>query len=358
MLTLKTKICELFDIRYPIIQAGMAGGPTTVDLVSAVSEAGGLGTLGAAYMPPDALRKAIREIKERTDQPFAVNIFAESSEDDYSRLAEVQQALNPFRAELGIEEVPSVYTSPNWSREQFEICLELHVPIISTAFGCLPVEQAIMAKERGIKLITMVTTVQEAIQAEQAGVDAIVAQGSEAGGHRSTFSLEGHPMGALIGTMSLVPQIVDAVKIPVIAAGGIADGRGMVASLALGAEAVQIGTRFLTAAESGAHPLYKQAIFNSTEESTVITKSFSGRPARGIRNRFIKEFEETEITPLPFPSQNSVTKDIRAAAAKNNTSAFMSLWAGQTTRMLTEEQSAKAIISSIMERAEALCSRE
>lgn len=358
MLTLKTKICGLLDIRYPIIQAGMAGGPTTADLVSAVSEAGGLGTLGAAYMTPDALRRAIQEIKERTGHPFAVNIFAESSEDDYSRLAEVQQVLNPLRKELGIEEIPADYASPNWSRQQFEICLELQVPIISTAFGCLPTEQAIMAKERGVKLLTMVTTVREAIQAEHTGVDAIVAQGSEAGGHRSTFSLEDHPMGALVGTMSLVPQVVDAVKIPVVAAGGIADGRGLVASLALGAEGVQIGTRFLLAAESGAHRSHKRAITESTEESTVITKSFSGRPARGIKNRFITEFEQSGIQPLPFPSHNTVTKDIRAAATKAGIADFMSLWAGQTTRMLENGQSAKEIIDSIMGKAEALCKTE
>lgn len=358
MLTLKTRVCELFDIHHPIIQAGMAGGPTTADLVSAVSEAGGLGTLGAAYLDPDTLRKAIQDIKRRTARPFAVNIFSESAKDDYSRLAEVQQVLNPFRKELGIEEVPAEYASSDWSRRQFEICLELQVPIISTAFGCLPTEQAIMAKEQGIKLITMVTTVREAVQAERSGVDAIVAQGSEAGGHRSTFSLEEHPLGALVGTMSLVPQIVDAVKVPVIAAGGIADGRGLAASLALGAEGVQIGTRFLVAAESGAHLFHKQAILASTEESTVVTKSFSGRPARGIRNRFITEFERSGIVPLPFPSQNTVTKEIRAAAAKQNASDFMSLWAGQTTRMLENGQSAKEIIDSIVEKAEALCKAE
>lgn len=358
MISLKTALCELLGIDYPIIQAGMAGGATTVELVAAVSEAGGLGSLGAAYMKPDDLKTAIQEIKKRTAQPFAVNIFAENSEDDYGRLSEVQQVLNPFRMELGIDEISSEYKSPDWSQAQFEICLELDVPIISTAFGCLSAEQVAKAKEKGIKLITMITTVQEAIQAEQSGVDAIVAQGSEAGGHRSTFSLEGHPMGALIGTMSLVPQVVDAVEVPVIAAGGIADGRGMVASLALGAEGVQIGTRFLSAAESGAHPLHKKAIFDSTEESAVMTKSFSGRPARGIRNRFIEEFEESGVAPLPFPSQNTVTKDIRSAAAKNNDSDFMSLWAGQTTRMLTEEQPAKEIVFSIMEQASALCNPE
>lgn len=316
MISLKTEVCRLFGIEYPIIQAGMAGGPTTVELVAAVSEAGGLGTLGAAYMAPDSLRDAIKKIRSRTSKSFGVNIFASSEQDDFGRLESVQQALSPFRTELEIKEVQDSYASPDWSKEQFDICMELGVPVISTAFGCLSPEQMKRAKEEGIKVVTMVTTVEEALMAEQAGVDAVVAQGSEAGGHRSTFSLERHPDAAQIGTMSLVPQVADAVGVPVIAAGGIADGRGLAAALVLGAEAVQIGTRFLCAKEAGTHAAHKQAIFSSTEESTVITKAFSGRPARGIKNRFIKEFEKTGTPPLPFPSQNTITKDIRAAAAK------------------------------------------
>lgn len=352
MISLKTELCGLFSMEYPIIQAGMAGGPTTPELVSAVSEAGGLGTLGAAYLAPDAMRNAITEIQSRTEKPFAVNIFASHEKDDFSRLAEVQKALAPFHSELKIEKLQSSYASPDWSAEQFEICIEKEVPIISTAFGCLSKRQMDIAKARRVKTVVMVTTVKEAQQAEQAGADAVVAQGSEAGGHRSTFSLERHPQGALIGTMSLVPQIADAVAIPVIAAGGIADGRGLVSSLALGAQAVQLGTRFLTAHEAGTHAVYKQAIFDSDEESTVITKVFSGRPARGIKNRFIEEFEKGGIAPLPFPSQNTITKDLRAAAGRNNDSAFMSLWAGQSTRMLTEEQGAADIIEAIMEQAQ------
>jgi nitronate monooxygenase len=356
MISLETEICRIFGIEYPIIQAGMAGGPTTVELVSAVSEAGGLGTLGAAYMAPSAMKTAIEEIQALTRKPFAVNIFASHEKDDFSRLEEVQKALAPFRSELKIEEVQSSYSSPDWSAEQFRICIQKGVPIISTAFGCLSPQQMETAKEHGVKVIVMATTVKEAKQAEQAGADAVVAQGSEAGGHRSTFSLEHHPNGALIGTMSLVPQIADAVNIPVIAAGGIVDGRGLVSSLVLGAQAIQVGTRFLTAKESGTHSAHKQAIFDSNEESTVITKAFSGRPARGIKNRFIEGFEKTGAAPLPFPSQNTITKDIRAAAAKNNEPEFMSLWAGQSTCMLTEEQDAAGIVRSIMEQARQILS--
>lgn len=347
LLSLKTEVCHLFGIEFPIIQAGMAGGPATSELAAAVSNAGGLGTLGAAYLDPEALRQAIAEVKAVTEKPFAVNIFTSKEQDDFSRIEEVQKALEPFRKELGIEK-PIISNSADWSRQQFEICLEMGVPVISTAFGLLETEQAEAARSAGMKIIAMATTVEEAEMAERSGVDAVVAQGSEAGGHRGTFSLKHHPDGAQIGTMSLVPQIVDAIKIPVIAAGGITDGRGLAAALALGAGAVQIGTRFLLAEEAGTHPAYQQRIIGSNEEDTVITKSFSGRPARAIKNRFIKEFEDKGTKALPFPSHNTVTRDIRNAAAKQNDSEFMSLWAGQSLRLVNKRMPASEMIREII----------
>lgn len=353
LLSFETEFCRLFGIEMPIIQAGMAGGPATAELAAAVSEAGGLGTLGAAYLEPEALRKAIAEVKAATQKPFGVNIFASKEKDDFSRLEEVQQALAPFRKELKINE-PDISSSADWSRQQFDICLEMAVPVISTAFGLLADEQMQAAKLAGIKVIAMATTVEEAKLAEQSGVAAIVAQGSEAGGHRGTFSLAQHPDGAQVGTMSLVPQVVDAVKIPVIAAGGIADGRGLAAALALGASAVQIGTRFLLAAEAGTHPAHQQRLAESNEDETTITKSFSGRPARAIKNRFIKEFEEAGTRALPFPSHNTVTRDIRTAAAGQNNSEFMSLWAGQSLRLVNKKMPAAQMMQEIMGRARAI----
>jgi nitronate monooxygenase len=161
-------------------------------------------------------------------------------------------------------------------------------------------------------------------------------------------------MGANIGTFALVPQVVDQVRIPVVAAGGIMDGRGFVAALALGAQGVQMGTRFLTAIESGAHAAYKQALLGSTEESTVITKVFSGRPARGVRNEFIRQWDASGLEPLPFPTQNTATRDIRNAAARQSNADYMSLWAGQATRLLTNGQSAEAIVAETMEQARTL----
>lgn len=352
---LRTELCEMFQIRYPIFLAGMAGGPTTPELVAAVSNAGGLGTLGAAYMKPTAIREAIQEIRQLTNAPFAVNLFSIQVTDSNARIGEAQQVLNRMREELGIETASSdPVTTPDHFEEQFEVLLEARVPVISTAFGILPEPLLQRAKAAGIRIVAMATTVQEALAAEEAGCDAIVAQGSEAGGHRGTFDIGIHPMGANIGSFALIPQVVDRVKVPVIAAGGIMDGRGLVAALVLGAQGIQMGTRFLTCRESGAHPSYKQALLESTEESTVLTKAFSGRPARGIRNSFIRNWERSGVEPLPFPTQNTITRDIRNEAARQHNPKYMSLWAGQGTRMLTSDQTAEEIIAATIREATAI----
>lgn len=350
-LHLHTALCEQLDIHYPIVQAGMAGGPTTAALVAAVSEAGGLGTLGAAYMEPKAIRETIREIRRLTNRPFAVNLFAVSMEDDLSRIDEVQRMLHSLREQLGISQGALHFSTPDPFSEQFQILLEEQVPVISTAFGVLNDEAMRLAKQEKRTVIAMVTSVNEALMAEEQGADILVAQGSDAGGHRGTFSLENHAYGVNVGTFSLVPQVVDAVQVPVIAAGGIMDGRGLAAALALGAQAVQLGTRFLAAVESGAHPAYKQALLESTEESTIVTKAFSGRPARGIRNAFIHHVEQSGIAPLPFPSQNTATGDIRKEAARQNNPEYMSLWAGQATRLLKADTKASDIVQEIMQEA-------
>lgn len=352
MIKLATDLCQIFGIRYPIFLAGMAGGPGTASLAASVSNAGGLGTLGAAYMDPETIRDSIREIRGLTNAPFGVNLFAIRTPDDNTRIEEAQQQLNAMRDILGMSLVMGeALRTPDLFEQQFTVVLEEKVPVISTAFGVLPKHMMEQAKAAGMLIVSMVTTVNEAVLAEQAGCDAIVAQGSEAGGHRGTFDISNRPMGANIGTMALVPQIVDRVSIPVVAAGGIMDGRGLVAALALGAQGVQMGTRFLTAKESGAHPAYQQKLLASTEESTVITNVFSGRPARGVANEFIKLWDKSGIDPLPFPTQNTATRDIRNASAKQNNPEFMSLWAGQGLRMLTSGQSTESIIQETIDQA-------
>ncbi|MCM3628336.1 nitronate monooxygenase family protein [Paenibacillus glycanilyticus] len=354
-ITLQTKLCEQFGIQYPLFLAGMAGGPSTPELTASVSEAGGLGTLGAAYMEPEDIRAAVRRIRELTAAPFGVNLFVYQAGDDHTRMQEVQSELNKMRQQLGIPaSAGNDVRSANWFEKQFEVLIEEKVPVISTAFGILPAAYMQTVKAAGLKVIAMVTTVREAMLAEESGYDAIVAQGSEAGGHRGTFTIDDHPMGANIGTMALIPQIADRVSIPVIAAGGIMDGRGLAAALILGAQGAQLGTRFLTAVEAGTNQSYRKALLASDEESTVLTKAFSGRPARGIKNAFIQQWEESGIAPLAFPTQNTVTRDIRNAASKQQNSEYLSLWAGQGTRMLTEDQTAKQIVEDIMHQAQAI----
>ncbi|MED3855150.1 nitronate monooxygenase [Priestia megaterium] len=352
-MNLDNRVCEILDIKVPIIQAGMAGDKiTTVDLIVNVCEAGGLGTLGAAYMHPEDIRQAVREIRKYTKRPFAVNLFATEMADNTGGLEEVQQLLDTMRGVLSIKRVEQEVKTKNLFKEQFKVLVKEQVPIVSTAFGVLPPYAMKIAKENDIKVMTMVTTVKEALTAQEQGTDVIIAQGSEAGGHRGTFDVNEHPYGANIGLFSLVPQIVDQVDVPVIATGGIMDGRGLIAALALGASGVQMGTAFLATQESGAHPCYKEALHESNEESTVLTRHFSGRPARGIANTFIKEFETSKIQPLCFPTQNTITGDIRKAAAKLGDKEYMSLWCGQSTRLLERDRTAADLVKATMQQAE------
>jgi nitronate monooxygenase len=207
-------------------------------------------------------------------------------------------------------------------------------------------------KARGMFVMGTATTVAEAVSLETAGVDAIVAQGSEAGGHRGTFA--GPFEAGLVGTMALVPQVVDAVSLPVIASGGIMDGRGIAAALALGAQAVQMGTAFLTCHEAGIPDAYKEAILKAHEDETRLTRAFSGRPARGIVNRFMTEIDRTAESILPFPLQNALTRPLRSAAAKQGRAEFLSLWAGQAVRLARRQPAAELVARLVKETEQAI----
>ncbi|MCA0987403.1 NAD(P)H-dependent flavin oxidoreductase [Guptibacillus algicola] len=340
-----SRLLELLKIDHPIIQAGMAGGVTTPELVAAVSNAGGLGTLGAGYMTPGAMRESIQEINSLTRNSFGVNVFVpefpNATEEEISR---VNQVLDSFRDELGIEDETKLQVDESLFDNQIKVIIEAGVPVCSFTFGIPNQETIKKLKEEGIVLIGTATSVEEAILNEQYGMDAVVAQGSEAGGHRGTFqgSYEG------VGSMSLIPQIVDNVSIPVIAAGGIMDGRGVCASMVLGADGAQLGTAFVTCNESGAKTQHKEAILHTKETETVMTSSFSGKQARGIRNAFIEKMEGHER--LEYPLQNSLTKGIRTEAAKQNKPEYMSLWSGQSPR-LSRSESAAELMQSIVSQA-------
>ncbi|CAN5618216.1 nitronate monooxygenase family protein [soil metagenome] len=332
MASLDTRITELLNIEYPIVQAPMAGGATTPELVAAASNAGGLGSLGAGYTPPGVLRETISHIRNLTDRPFAVNLFVpEAFEVNEELVDHTNTLMRPYREDLGIESPTGALSYAPSFAEQLAVVLETRVPVFSFTFGVPEDEQLSELKEAGVTVLGTATTVREARTLEEAGVDVVVGQGAEAGGHRGTF-LGGYA-DALVGTMALIPQLVDAVSVPIVASGGIMDGRGLAAALMLGAEAVQMGTAFLTTQESGAHPEHKKAVLGAVEEDTVVTRAFSGKPARGIKNRFLSEMDEHEKKIPPYPVRNTWTKDIRSAAQEQDRPELMSLWAGQGSRM-------------------------
>lgn len=344
-------LLERLGLEHPIVQAPMAGGPTTTELVAAVSSAGALGSLGAAYLTGAAIRAAVAEIRRRTSRPFAINLFIPEREPlDLARVEAAQAMLAPYRAELGLPTppVPSPLTIP--FEEQIEATLEARVAGVSFTMGALDPAMVRAFQAQGAVVMGTATTVAEARILEGTGVDAIVAQGSEAGGHRGTFAAPFER--ALVGTMALVPQIVDAVRVPVIAAGGIMDGRGVAAALALGAAAAQLGTAFLTCAEAGTDPAHRRALVESSDESTTVTRAFSGKPARGLRNRFIEEIEPRGEAIAPFPLQNALTRDIRAAATRLGRPELTSQWAGQASAMVRSMSAAELIAALARELAE------
>lgn len=349
-MNLQTSLTDLLKIKYPILQAPMAGGPTTAQLVAAVSNAGGLGSLGAGYLSADAIRTAIQAIRAQTDRPFAVNLFVPGKKSvDAQQIAQMQELLSPWRRAVGLSDEKVEFSSEPDFMAQVEVVLAEKVPVFSFTFGIPEISIIQQLKRQHIRVIGTATTVHEAMLLQSAGVDAIVAQGAEAGGHRGTFA--GDFANSLIGTMALVPQVVDHVSLPVIASGGIMDGRGLVASLALGAMGVQMGTAFLTSAESGAHPLYKERVLKSQDVSTVVTNVFSGKPARGLLNQFIADMTPHTTDILPYPIQNSLTSGIRKAAGLQNQPEMMSLWAGQAGSLSTT-QSAAEIVQRIVDEAE------
>jgi len=352
-----TVLTKRLKIEHPVIQAPLAGGGDTPDLVAAVCNAGGIGFVGAAYSTPAQIIELGRAVRQKTTRPFGINLFAPLPQPDPIANPQVAvQRVAPFFAELGLP-APSAPTSvSNSFSEQLAAALETDASAFSFTFGILPVEAIEAIKRRGLFLIGTATHVEEAIALEKAGVDAIVAQGSEAGGHRGTFI--GDFSAAMVGTISLIPQVVDAVAIPVIASGGIMDGRGIAAALALGASAVQLGTAFLTCHEAGVPNSYKEAILHAREDQTRITRAFSGRPARGIVNRLMSEVESgggADSIP-PFPLQNALTRPLRAAAAKEDRAEFLSLWAGQGVRM-ARRQSAADLVARLARETDAALHR-
>jgi nitronate monooxygenase len=349
-MSIQTVLTQRLRLQHPIIQAPLAGGFDTPQLVAAVGNAGGIGFIGAAYSTPEQILERAAAVRAQTQRPFGINLFAPMPVAEMpASFSPALQRIAPYFAELGLPAPTAPPAPPNRFSEQLAACLESGAAAFSFTFGSLPPETIAAIKQRGLFLMGTATTVDEAVIMEKAGVDAIVAQGSEAGGHRGTFNSTFE--AGMIGTISLVPQIVDAVTVPVIASGGIMDGRGIAAALGLGGSAVQLGTAFLTCNEAGTPPCYKRAILNAGEHQTRITRAFSGRPARGIVNRFMTEVESSDLTEavLPFPLQNAITRPLRTAAAKLDRAEFLSLWAGQGTRLARRLPAAELVARLVAE---------
>jgi nitronate monooxygenase len=349
-------LARRLGIDHPIILAPMAGGPSTPDLVAAVSEAGALGSLGAGYLTPEAIRTNIREIRARTSRPFAVNLFIPDPSSRRPTDAEVQAAsaaLEPFRRELKLSGAPTLGPLPDFAA-QLAVLKEERVPIFSFTFGSLDAAAVRGLHELGMAVLGTATTADEARLLEAAGVDAVVAQGYEAGGHRGTFAAPFEQ--ALIGTMVLVPQVYEAVRIPVVAAGGIMDGRGVVAALALGAAAVQLGTAFLATPESGAHALHKRAVLARYEaDPTRLTRAISGKPVRAFSNRLMTDVEKAGAI-LPYPYQSSLTSEIRQAALQQKRGELASMLVGQGAPLAVAKPAGQ-LVRDLVAQAEQVAAR-
>lgn len=356
MASLRTPLCDLLGIRHPIVLAGMGGLHGMVvppELVAAVSNAGGLGVTGLTDVAPDDIRTRIRRIRELTDRPFGVDLLLpatmdeaepESIEDMWARIRRDfprhVEFVRGLMREFGLPDAPPAndwFMSPRVLREQAQAVLDEKVPVFAVGLGnaALVVDAA---HARGMKVIGLAGTAAQAARQAQAGVDVIVAQGSEAGGHTGR-----------IATGVLVPETVDAVgATPVLAAGGIVDGRGIAAMLALGAQGVWIGTAFLMSSESGLYPEHKDEIARSASQDFVVTRAYTGKPARDVRNLFIERWERSGLPALPMPLQWVLLREFRAAALAARRYDLVNNPAGQGGGRLHRVRPARAIFDELV----------
>lgn len=305
-------------LEQPIVQAPMAGGGSTPALAAAVSEAGGLGFLAAGYRSADAVREQVRQTRELTDRPFGVNVFVpESSTVDSAALREYAERLAAEAARYGVELGDPVGGDDGWAAK-LDVLRTERVPVASFTFGCPDAEVLAELKRHGTEVLVTVTSAAEATAAVAAGADALCVQGQEAGAHRGSFANSGIDD---TGLLPLLRKVSAAVDVPLVATGGLSHGRDVAAVLVAGAAAAQLGTMFLPCPESGANPLHRAAL--GTEVGTAVTRAFTGRPARGLVNRFLRE--HSAVAPAAYPQVHQLTRDVRRAGDAE----AMSLWAGQ-----------------------------
>jgi nitronate monooxygenase len=327
------RILDLFGIELPIIQAPMAGA-TTVEMVVAAAKAGGLGSLPSAQLNVEGLRQALHEIRGATHAPVNVNFFSHvSPAEDLAAQMRWRALLAPYFVDAGLDPAAPIAAAGRapFDSSFCEVVEELKPEVVSFHFG-LPEKSLVeRVKATGAKVISSATTVAEAVWLEKNGVDAVIAMGFEAGGHRGNFLSQ--DMTTQVGIMALLPQVVDAVRVPVIAAGGIADGRGVAAALMLGASAVQVGTAYLFCPEARIPAVQAEALASARDDSTAITNVFTGRPARGIVNRLMRDLGPISDAVPAFPTAGGALVPIRAKAEAESRNDFTNLWSGQASRL-------------------------
>ena len=348
------RLLEILRINHPIIQAPMAG-VTNVNSTVATGYCGVLASLGAANFKLDVLRRSIREIRDAGVSVFNVNLFTiseKTSDEGIVPSPELRNLVLGYHDELnlgGLPELENIY-GPTW--DQLAVLVEEKVPVISFHFG-VSANLVEFAKSNGAKVLCSATTVKEAIELEAAGVDVVIAQGFEAGGHRGSFLSPDLP--PTVGLFALVPQVVDSVSVPVVAAGGIMDARGVTSALQLGASGVQMGTAFLTCDEFSVSQEWRKQLRETHSEDTLITRAISGKPARAIPNRYVTELEVLDESFLPYPYQYSLSSKLRALADKQENRDFMVMWSGQGSR-LGKCQSVSNLIQNLVEDCRVLLS--
>lgn len=354
-MVLRTALTERLGLELPIVQAPMAGVATPA-LAAAVSEAGGLGSLGSAQLAPEALRAEIAAVQAATARPFNVNFFChERPQDDPARAAAFRARLAGYYADENLERVPDPGEGfLPFDEERLAVVLETRPAVVSFHFGPPRRDWLAAIREAGCLTFASATTVEEARDLEAAGIDVVVAQGWEAGGHRGSY-LRPYER-AQVGTMALVPQVVDAVACPVVAAGGLGDGRGIAAALTLGAAAAQLGTGFVLAEESAAPPLYREALHAAVETDTRVTRAFTGRPARALVARYVAEMTPHEAEVPDYPLPGPMVWPLIEAGLARGVPDFHPLWSGQAARLARAEPAA-AIVARLARETEAALHR-
>ena len=348
-----TRLSRMLDVRYPIVQAGMAGvaGP---ELVAAVSEAGGLGVLGGYGLQPAELREQIRAVRRATRRPFGVNLWIHAAviapgvpdAPDPERVRAVQATLDRFRGTLGLPAVHEVTpVAAGGIEAQLSIVLEECVPLLSVALGDPRDAIVERCRQRGTRVMAMISTVEEARAVARSGVDIIVAQGNEAGGHHATWTSATD--SARPGAMALLPRVIDVVDCPVLVAGAVADGRGVASALCLGASGVVLGTRFVATRESRAPAFWKAAIVLAEVDATVVTSAYTGLPARAIRNAFSDEYAASASPVLPPLHQKRAAQDILDEAKRRGDARYFHMWAGQSAGLVHDIPGAAEVVERL-----------